>query len=180
MIHIASNPEVLKKYLTEGRKDEEIVANLIEEQLGGKCEKSNVREDKFSHIDLWWDSPKMGRIGIDVKGRNKNKRTDSEFSDNHWIEAQNVSGNKGWIYGKMTYIAFRTKDKILFVKPQQLIDLYEQTLKGQTPSLYTPKDNYILYTRKLFNNNDLAWRMPDSDLEKIAQFSIDLDIKGDE
>lgn len=168
--YVKAHPEALM--LAEGRKDEEFVATLLEQECGGKCRKSTLREDKYKHIDLWWDSPKMGRLGIDVKGRGKNSRKDKEYSDNHWIEAKNVSGKKGWIYGSMNYIAFRTKDKVLFVKPECLIEIYENKLKDTPFTEDTPKECYVLYKRSKWGNDDLSWKMPNKDLEELAHFVI--------
>lgn len=64
----------IKKCLIEGKKDELKVGEALTQQCGGNFELSTMYEDIHKHIDIWWYSPKKGRIGIDVKGIRKNKR----------------------------------------------------------------------------------------------------------
>lgn len=82
---------IIDEYVREDRKDERFVASLLEHMCGGTCEKSTVDEDKKMHIDFWWNSPKKGRIGIDVKGLKRNRRNDSVKDDSiHWIEIKGI------------------------------------------------------------------------------------------
>lgn len=164
----------MQEFLQEGRAAETLVADVLETVCGGSCTKSTMQEDKFKHIDLWWDSPKMGKLSIDVKGRKKNKRTDTHYSDINWIEAVGIAGHKGWIYGEQAYVAFLTEDKILFVKPQRLIDVYEEKVKGKELVFDTPKDCYVPYQRAKWGRKDVAFKMPNKDIEALAHFIVEL------
>ena len=166
--------ETVKKMYHEGIKDEILVKDAIVNALGGTCEMSTVSEDINKHVDLWWDSPKKGRLGIDIKGLNKNKRSDKTYSTNHWIEAVNVLGRKGWIYGDADYIAFRTLTEIMFVEPEDLIKLYETKVSNKELVFDTPNDCYIPYQRRKWGRKDIAFKMPDEDLLKISKFIIEL------
>lgn len=141
--------------------------------FGGTCEKSTSYEDRVRHIDFWWESPKKGRIGVDVKGRKKDKQSDKKFNDDiHWIEMKNVVGNKGWVYGDAEYIAFRTSNKIVFVKTKILQEYAEKVIEGKE-CVYgeCPKDFYIPYTRK--DRQDVVFKCPVLDLINISDFIID-------
>lgn len=50
--------DIIQDYLTNGKKSEDFVGQLIEELCGGTCAKSTTDEDKLKHIDIWWNSPK--------------------------------------------------------------------------------------------------------------------------
>lgn len=166
--------ETVKEMYKEGLCDEQYVMSAIEETLGGKCEKSKREEDMFDHIDVWWESPKKGRLGIEVKGLKKNKRTDKDYDDTiHWIEFMNVKGNPGWLYGKSDYIAFRTKSNIIFVRTETLRTYAESKIKGKELVFKTPKDFYIPYQRKWFGRLDMTIKVPTSDLYNISEFIIE-------
>lgn len=164
--------ETIKEMYKAGIEDENFVMEAVEHTLGGKCEKSTKNEDMFDHIDFWWDSPRKGRIGIDVKGIKKSNRKDKIVDDSiHWIEIQNVRGNPGWIYGKSEYIAFRTFEKILFVKLVDLQKFAEDKTKGKEIVYSNPKEFYIPYQR--YGRQDKVFKCPTSDLEALAEFSIE-------
>lgn len=95
MTHKALNETVRKMYFN-GLEDENFVMEAVYHTLGGICEKSTRQEDMYDHIDFWWESPKKGRIGIDVKGVKKSNRKDATTNDAiNWIELMNVRGNPG-------------------------------------------------------------------------------------
>lgn len=164
--------ETVRRMYNAGIEDENFVMEAVEHTLGGKCEKSSKNEDMYDHIDFWWDSPKRGRIGIDVKGIKKHNRKDSEVDDSiHWIEMMNVRGNLGWVYGKAEYIAFRTLKKILFVKLTTLQKFAEDKIKGKELVHKNPTECYIPYQR--WQRQDMVFKCPTTDLEKLAEFSIE-------
>lgn len=163
--------QIIQEYLSNGRKDEDFVARLIEEICGGICEESTEREDKIKHIDIWWNSPKKGRLGIDVKGIKKNNRKDKEVDDSiHWVEIQGVTGYKGWIFGEMDYIAFMTRNKVLFVKPCDLYGLILYNIAGKQLTHNCPSECYVPYRR--FKRQDIVVKVPTSDIENVAQFKL--------
>lgn len=164
--------ETIQKMYKDGLIDENLVMEAVQHTLGGTCMKSSPKEDMQDHVDFWWDSPKMGRIGVDVKGIKKKNRKDSEVDDTiNWIELLNVRGNPGWIYGKSTYIAFRTKKNILFVKTIVLQDFANKKIIGKQIVHTNPKEFYVPYQR--FGRQDLIIKVPTSDLELLADFTIE-------
>ena len=157
---------------SKGLIDETLVMEAVTHTLGGTCEKASRDEDIHQHIDFWWDSPKKGRIGIDVKGIKKKNRKDKEVDDSiHWVEIQNVRGDKGWIYGDAMYIAFRTLTQIIFVKTSILRDLSEEKVMGKELVYSNPKSCYTPYQR--WQRKDIVYKIPTEDLVKISDFIID-------
>lgn len=164
--------ETIQRMYQDGLIDETLVMEAVQHTLGGTCEKSTPKEDMRDHVDFWWNSPKKGRIGVDVKGIKKKSRQDKEVDDTiHWIELLNVQGNPGWIYGKSTYIAFRTKKNILFVKTKLLQDFANNKVIGKEIVHVNPKDFYIPYQR--FGRKDMIIKVPVTDLEELADFTIE-------
>ena len=49
-------------YYLKGRLDEDFVMDAIKQTLTGDVTRASDNEDKYDHIDFWWDSPKKGRI----------------------------------------------------------------------------------------------------------------------
>jgi hypothetical protein len=166
--------ETVKEFYKKGLIDESFVMDAVKHTLGGEVEKSSRKEDVKDHIDFWWDSPKKGRIGIDVKGIKKNSRSDKKPDDTiQWLELQGVTGYPGWLYGKAEYIAFRTFTKIIFVKRDKLLSFALEKVKDKDVVYDTPKECYVPYKRKKWGRDDLALKARTEDLEKIADFSID-------
>lgn len=166
--------QIVNEMYLNGLNDEFYVMEATEKTLGGTCFKSNTNEDKYDHIDFWWDSPKKGLIGIDVKGRRKNKRNDKDYDDTiNWIEILNVKGDLGWIYGKSYYIAFRTNNKIIFVKREKLQQFTEEKIKGKDLVYETPSEFYIPYQRKKYGRKDMMIKVPTEDLINISDFIIE-------
>ena len=165
---------IVKDFYKKGLIDENFVMNSVEKTLGGSCEKATSDEDMHDHIDFWWESPKKGTIGIDVKGVKKNNRNDSKYDDKiHWLELQNVNGKPGWLYGKADYIAFRTFTRIIFVKREKALEFAVESIKGKQVVYDTPTECYVPYKRKKWGRDDLSLKVYTSDLENIADFCID-------
>ena len=163
--------EKIKQYLKEGRVHENFVIEAIENTLGGTCEKATEREDKYDHIDFFWNTPKGERIGVDVKGTKKNKQKDDKFDDSiHWVEIINVNGYPGWIYGKSKYIAFRTFSDIIFVDTEKLRDYALEKMKGKEIVYSNPVECYVPYQR--YGRKDMIIKVPTNDLRGMASFSI--------
>jgi hypothetical protein len=168
--------ETVKEFYKKGLIDESFVMDAVKHTLGGEVEKSSGNEDVRDHIDFWWDSPKKGRIGIDVKGIKKNSRSDKKPDDTiQWLELQGVTGYPGWLYGKAEYIAFRTFTKIIFVKRDRLLSFALEKVKDKDVVYDTPKECYVPYKRKKWGRDDLSLKALTSDLEEIADFCIDCD-----
>lgn len=168
--------ETVKQFYLSGRLDEDFVMDAVKHTLGGEVERSSKQEDTEHHIDFWWDSPRKGRIGIDVKGLNKNKRGDNQYDDSiHWLELQNVKGKNGWLKGKAEYIAFRTNSNIIFVNREKLLDFAIEAIKNKEVVYDTPRECYVPYKRLKWGRDDLSLKALTSDLLKLADFTIEFD-----
>jgi hypothetical protein len=168
--------ETVKKFYLNGRLDEDFVMNAVKHTLGGEVERSSKHEDVYEHIDFWWDSPRKGRIGIDVKGLNKNKRGDNQYDDSiHWLELQNVQGKDGWLKGNAEYIAFKTNRNIIFVNRKKLLDFALEAIKNKAVVYDTPTQCYVPYKRLKWGRDDLSLKALTSDLLKLADFTIEYD-----
>lgn len=165
--------ETIREYYFKGLIDETFVMDAVHHTIGGDCKKATQKQDIYDHIDFWWDSPKMGKIGIDVKGIKKANRGDSDYDDTiNWLELLNVKGNPGWIYGKSTYIAFRTLTNILFVKTVKLQEYVKEKVKGKGVVRENPKEFYVPYQRK--GRQDMIIKVPTTDLLEICDFTIEI------
>lgn len=168
--------KTVKDYYLNGLIDEQFVMDAVSRTLGGDCWRSTEEEDVKQHVDFWWDSPKKGVIGIDVKGLNKSSRKDNKYDDTiHWLEIQNVQGNDGWLKGKAEYIAFKTTHDIMFVKREKLLEFALDKIKDKDVVYDTPKECYVPYKRLKYGRDDLSLKALNSDLRELADFCIDYD-----
>lgn len=165
--------EIVNQYYLSGRLDEDFIMDAVKHTLGGEVERSSKYEDTEKHIDFWWESPKKGKIGIDVKGIKKNKRNDNACDDTiQWLELQNVQGKNGWLKGEADYIAFRTFTNILFVKREKLLEFALECIKDKDISVgRNPNECYVPYQR--YGRKDLIVKVKTTDLEKLSDFCID-------
>lgn len=148
-------------------KTEIEVMQITKDTFGGEVEKSSEWEDKVLHVDFWWDSPKKGRIGIDVKGIRKND--DKEYDDTfQWLEFRNNPGLPGWLYGKEEYLAFKTFKQIVYIKREVLKEYAEKKLGDKKPVTSRPKEFFVPYTRSHWGHNDLTMKVPMSDIIDLA------------
>ena len=162
--------EIARAFYLNGQHDENFVMEATQRTLGGKCEKATRQEDMYKHIDFWWNSPKKGRIGIDVKGIKRGTRSGELDDTINWLELKNVRGKPGWLYGEARYIAFRTKTKVIFVKREKLLRFALEKTEGKETVHTCPKDFYIPYQR--YGRDDLVIKVPTTDLEDMADFGI--------
>lgn len=166
--------ETVKQYYLKGRIDEDFVRDAIKYTLGGETKRATREDDIKKHVDFWWDSPKKGVIGIDVKGLNKSNRADSVYDNNiHWLELQNVQGKDGWLKGEAKYIAFKTNERIIFVDREKLLKFALEAIKGKDVVYDTPKECYVPYKRKKWDRDDLSLKVTNNDLIKLSDFCID-------
>ena len=163
--------EKAKQYLKEGRVDENFVMEATQATLGGTCEKATTKQDKYDHIDFFWNTPKGDKIGIDVKGIKKQRQKDDKKDDSiHWVEIIGIYGYPGWIYGKSKYIAFRTFSDIIFVETERLKEFALEKIKGKDIVSQNPDECYVPYQR--YGRKDVIIKVPTDDLREIASFSI--------
>ena len=163
----------MNQMYNDGVKDELIVMEMTEKHFGGSTVKANKYEDTQMHVDFWWFDDNGAKYGIDVKGIKKNNRHDqAKDSSIHWVELQNVRGDKGWVYGESTYIAFLTSDCVLFVPRKRLANYVESTIQGKELVGVNPKECYIPYQRR--GRLDIIVKIPTSDLHYLAKHKISI------
>lgn len=166
------------EFFEKGTTDENFIMEATEHFFGGKCyrssdEETRRREDRYDHIDFWWDSPKKGKIGVDAKGLKKSKRTDANYDDTiQWLELKGVTGYPGWLYGKAEYIAFRTNNAIIYTRRDKLAKFAEEKVKGKKLVFDTPRDFYVPYQRRKYGKKDITIKVPTSDIIEMSDFSI--------
>jgi hypothetical protein len=103
---------------------------------------STEQEDMFDHIDVYVED-----MSVDVKGLKKTNRDDETVDpDIHWIEFQNVNGDKGWLYGKATHIAFELLDSYLIIDRNVLYEFCKEKIVDR--KIKNTKGLYTLYRRK--------------------------------
>lgn len=157
----------IDEYMKEYCKDEYLVMEITKDTFGGTVEKSTVNEDKCKHVDFWWNSPKGGRIGVDVKGIRKNEK--GEYDDSFaWLELKNNYGNPGWLYGKEDYIAFKTFKRIIYIKRDVLCKYAEEKAKDKKVVYNKPKEYFIPYQRKKWGRDDMTIKVPISDIVDLV------------
>lgn len=157
----------IDEYMKLYKKDEYLVMQITKDTFGGTVEKSTINEDKCMHVDFWWNSPKGGRIGIDVKGIRKND--DGEYDDSFaWLELKNNYGNPGWLYGKEEYIAFKTFTRIIYIKREVLAKYAESKAKGKKVVFNKPSEYYVPYQRKYWGRDDMTIKVPISDIMSLV------------
>ena len=123
--------------------------------------KSNNRQDRYEHWDflVWIEG--LGRLKVDIKGRKRNKRGDSEFMSGHWIELKNVKGEVGWaIPNKVTNraIVFQSADEWIICFPEHLVNLCNSN------------EGYERRTRK--DRSDLIVKAPIESLKRISELVL--------
>lgn len=132
--------------------------------------KTNFNEDVYEHIDFVLEYGDKKR-SFDVKGKKKVNRSDENETNNlHWIELTNVNGEKGWVYGEATHIAFETDEGFMLVKRRNLIDLINE--KCADEKIYNSEDTKKKETYKKYNRKgrkDVIVLVPNSDIEKIKE-----------
>lgn len=165
-------PEYIYRRVTSFRKKygkvEEEVMEITKDAFGGEVERASNKEDMEKHIDFWWDSPRKGRIGIDVKGIKTNK--DGEEDDSfQWLEFTNVRGNPGWLYGEEKYVAFKTFTQIVYIKTEVLRKYAEEKMGKKKPVTYRPDEYYVPYTRSKWGRYDVVIKVPMQDIIDLAK-----------
>lgn len=150
-----------------GKTEYEVMA-ITKDVFGGEVEKSTKWEDMTMHVDFWWNSPRKGRIGIDVKGIRKND--DKEYDDTfQWLEFQNNVGLKGWLYGEEEYLAFKTFTQVVYIKRAVLCKYAEEKKGDKEAVTYKPKKYFIPYTRSYWGHKDITMKVPMSDIIELAK-----------
>jgi len=106
------------------------------------AEWSSETEDMYEHIDVH-----IGEMSVDIKGLKRVNMKDAAANpDIHWVEFQNVRGNKGWIYGGASHIAFELVDTYLLIEREVLYQFCKEKIVDR--KVKSTKGLYTLYRRK--------------------------------
>ena len=127
------------KCFSDGREIEKLFSELVSAQ-GKSVKKSTAAEDMSRHIDYWVDG-----YGVDVKANRHNATI--------WLETVNVRGDKGWLQGDATFIAFHFTEENefrIFLR-EELLDFVLSNNIGKTTS---KKDYLKIYTREKWGKKD--------------------------
>lgn len=131
----------------------------------GEVSFSTSQQDMSEH----WDVKLVNKgktVLTDVKAMKKRNREDSTPDETiHYIELFNVSGKKGWLYGKADCFAFETTDQYIVVEKKPLQDFIAEKCKDKIHS--NKPELYKLYKRE--GRNDLIVLVETNDLIKIAK-----------
>jgi len=74
-------------------------------------------------------------VKFDVKMIKSVKRHQKPDEAIHWVEIQNVNGEKGWLYGEADFFSFETIDYWIVVHKNDLQRLVAERCKDQSISL---------------------------------------------
>lgn len=160
----------------QAKEEEKFVMSALTLAIGGGTSGGTEEDDMKNHIDIWWDSPKKGVIGIDVKGIKAHSTSAHTFDEGiQWLELMNTTGGTGWLRGKAEYIAFKTSKDVFFVKRERLLDFTLKMIEGKELTTDLPKAFYVPYRRAKWGNLDIVCKCPTSDLRKLASWTINND-----
>jgi len=138
--------------LKEGKKYEKLFMDRLFAS-GVECSRSTKMQDIYDHIDVMDEN---GRT-YDVKGYKGDRFV--------WLEFMNVRGNKGWMKGRATHIAFYLNEKFYVVNRQELLKWAEENLPNIPPQ-YDKSKFYTPYRRK--GRRDILIKVKVEDVTKHA------------
>ena len=124
-------------------------------EKGNTLVRSNAQQDIHDHIDYF-----VNDYSVDVKS-NKDENS-------IWLELVNVTGKKGWLYGKADYIAFDMKHLgcFCFFKTFDLL----QVVKDVKEVAKNGTEFFKLYTRK--TKKDKIVRVKYTDIEHLEKKKV--------
>lgn len=152
-----------KKYSSTTGRVAEVRFTRCAKHLGFGVLKSTDQDDMYLHIDYWLSKDGEGRWGVDVKGNN--------LPDEIWCEFKNVRGEKGWMYGGASIIAFDMPEEGGFsvVDRKELKnyceDHVEDVVVSHKKNAYKKK-----YTRH--DRLDVITRIKLSDLKSLPSYRV--------
>jgi hypothetical protein len=140
----------------DGIKTERIFEEIMKKE-GRSIRLPSKFQDMFLHIDLFVDDEPY-----DIKS---DKRIARHSTENVvWIEAVNVRGNNGWLYGHAKYIAFRINDEFWVVERLKLLDYVEKNILSD--KVFPVKRYKCWYQRR--NLRDKVTYIYSRDLEPLV------------
>lgn len=131
--------------------------------MGFNVRKSNKEDDIHLHIDFWLSKDGEGNWSVDVKGNN--------LPDEIWCEFKNVRGEKGWLYGGATIIAFDMPEEGGFsvVNREELKRYCEENVQDVIVS-YKNKAHKKKYNRQ--GRHDIITSLNLSDLKSLSSYRV--------
>lgn len=168
-----------KPFFEKGKELERAFASDLTRECGGSARPSSKGDDKYKHIDLYYQSPIEGvrECSIDVKGARKKSRSDADVTyDATWLEFINGEGNVGSLCGKEDYLVFEGKDGWYMTRRANLLERTKSKITDPTIYNVNPHEYFKLYQRK--GRSDLIVMVPFSFIEentcKVIKKHLDL------
>lgn len=152
-----------KKYSSTTGRVAEVRFKRCAKNLGFTVRKSEDEDDMILHIDYWLSKDGEGKWGVDVKGNN--------LPDEIWCEFKNVNGDRGWMYGGSSIIAFDMPEEGGFsvVDRRELKDYCE--LNVQEVNVHHKRNAYKKkYTRS--GRRDVITMLKLSDLKSLPSYRV--------
>ena len=152
-----------RKYSSATGRTAELRFKRCAKNLGFSVRKSQDEDDIYLHIDYWLSKDGEGKWGVDVKGNN--------LPDEIWCEFKNVRGEKGWMYGGATIIAFDMPEEGGFsiVNRKELKDYCEENVQDITVS--HKKNAYKKkYSRQ--GREDVITSLSLKDLKSLSSYRV--------
>ena len=142
---------------SDGRRIEQLFSELVSAK-GRTVVKSTADDDMNKHVDFWVDG-----YGVDVKANRHNNTI--------WLETVNVRGDKGWLQGDATFIAFHFTEENEFriFKRNDLLNFVLQNNTGKTES---KKDYLKIYTRERWGKKDEIMKVKYDHIKHLAHTII--------
>lgn len=137
--------------------------------------RATKEEDILEHWDLEAIIEDKN-VKVDVKAVKNENRYDPYPNENfHWVEIQNVNGDRGWLYGDSDLIVFETLDYFILVGRLKLKKFLEKKLgySRKRISEIVPssvKDPYVFYQRS--GRKDIVVKVKTIDLMHIKYMSV--------
>jgi len=161
--------------------EEELFQKCLLDFHGIESCKSTGKIDMEWHIDLYLGNG----LSVDVKSQKKvnglDKKPSEEFT---WIEFNNSSGRRGWLYGRASHIAFAMEDYYLVVDRRHLVDYSAKVLEANglinrdgklLAIIKTAAVNYEPYKVYTRNNLDKVMLVEIADLKGLTHLIVKRD-----
>ena len=133
------------------------------EKKGLIVTKSSRNEDIQDHVDYWLSLEVNTKWGVDVKGNN--------LPDEIWCEFKNVRGDKGWMYGSASIIAFDMPEEggFAIVDRKELAEFCEGYVSDEV--VRDKKNAYRKrYTRK--DRQDVITKLNLQDIKQLESYRV--------
>lgn len=157
--------------LDYGKYEEKLFQHAVIKYKKITCEKSCEDDDKFKHIDFYLGNGWKVDVKTHKKINNKDKNLSNEFV---WIELMNIRGNKGWIDGEATHIAFSLTSHYVLVDRPKLREMVKSKLKNNR--WHYKDDNpqpYKIYRRA--GLEDKVVLVPIEDVLRVKHYKLQRD-----